>query len=98
MIFNKLFRGGKLKLAFLISFLGFFIIFGCKSDKNNKNNEYLLWYLALTANSNTTTYSIGGTISGLTSSGLVLQNNSTDDLSVDSGATSFTFSTKTSTK
>ncbi|MCB1194511.1 MAG: DUF1554 domain-containing protein, partial [Leptospiraceae bacterium] len=88
------------KLAFLISFLGIFIILGCKSEKNDKNKELLFWYLALTANSTTTstsTYSIGGTISGLTSSGLVLQNNSTDDLSIDSGSTSFTFSTKTTT-
>ena len=79
--------------------MGFFVVFGCKSEKKDKNKEYLFWYLALTANStNSSTYSIGGTISGLLSStGLVLQNNSADDLSVDSGSTSFTFSTKTST-
>ena len=41
----------------------------------------------------TTTYTIGGTISGLTGSGLVLQNNGGNNLSVASGATSFTFST-----
>lgn len=41
-------------------------------------------------------YSIGGSISGLTTSGLVLQNNSADDLTLSSGATSFTFSTKMS--
>ena len=40
----------------------------------------------------TTTYTIGGTISGLTGSGLVLQNNGGNNLSVASGATSFTFS------
>ena len=81
--------------------MGFFVVFGCKSENNDKNKELLFWYLALTANStNSSTYSIGGTISGLLASGstgLVLQNNSTDDLSVDSGSTSFTFSTKTST-
>jgi hypothetical protein len=41
----------------------------------------------------TTTYTIGGTISGLSSSGLVLQNNGGNNLSVAAGATSFTFST-----
>jgi DNA-binding beta-propeller fold protein YncE len=39
------------------------------------------------------TYVIGGSISGLTAAGLVLANNGGDDLSVNSGATSFTFST-----
>ncbi|MCP5501119.1 MAG: hypothetical protein H7A25_14520, partial [Leptospiraceae bacterium] len=41
----------------------------------------------------TTTYTIGGSISGLTASGLVLQNNAGDNLTVASGATSFTFAT-----
>jgi hypothetical protein len=40
------------------------------------------------------TYTIGGTITGLTASGLVLQNNVADDLTVASGATSFTFATR----
>lgn len=44
----------------------------------------------------TSTYSIGGTITGLTASGLVLQNNASDDLTVASGATNFTFTTKVS--
>ena len=38
-------------------------------------------------------YPIGGTISGLTTNGLVLQNNGADNLTVASGATSFQFST-----
>src|ERR1039457_2349631 len=38
-----------------------------------------------------TSYTIGGTISGLTGSGLVLQNNGGNNLSVAAGATSFTF-------
>lgn len=38
-------------------------------------------------------YTIGGTITGLTASELVLQNNAGDNLTVTSGATSFTFST-----
>ncbi len=43
------------------------------------------------------TFTIGGTITGLTASGLVLQNNAGDDLTVASGATSFTFATKIAT-
>jgi 6-phosphogluconolactonase (cycloisomerase 2 family) len=38
-------------------------------------------------------YTIGGTISGLTSNGLVLQNNGGDNLLVPAGAATFTFST-----
>ena len=41
----------------------------------------------------TNTYSIGGTITGLTGSGLVLQDNGGDNLSVSASATSFTFPT-----
>lgn len=44
----------------------------------------------------TGTFSIGGTIAGLTASGLVLQNNAADDLTVTSGATTFKFVTKVS--
>jgi urocanate hydratase len=39
-------------------------------------------------------YSIGGTISGLTANGLALTNNGGNTLSVNSGSTSFTFSTQ----
>ncbi|MCP5502717.1 MAG: carboxypeptidase regulatory-like domain-containing protein [Leptospiraceae bacterium] len=38
-------------------------------------------------------YTIGGTVSGLTASGLVLQNNSGNDLTIESGANNFVFST-----
>jgi hypothetical protein len=41
----------------------------------------------------TTGYSVGGTISGLTANGLVLQNNGGDNLTVNSNATLFQFST-----
>ena len=41
----------------------------------------------------TTTYTVGGSISGLTASGLVLQNNAADDLTVPATSTSFTFAT-----
>jgi len=39
------------------------------------------------------TYTIGGTISGLSGSGLVLQDNSSNNVAVASAATAFTFST-----
>ena len=41
----------------------------------------------------TNAYTVGGTVTGLNSSGLVLQNNGSDNLVVPSGATSFTFPT-----
>jgi Galactose oxidase, central domain len=47
--------------------------------------------VSCTATSNT--FTIGGTITGLTASGLVLQNNGGDNLTVSSGATAFTFAT-----
>ena len=39
----------------------------------------------------TKTYTVGGSVSGLTASGLVLENNSSDDLTVSATSTSFTF-------
>ena len=42
----------------------------------------------------TTSYTISGTVTGLTGSGLVLQNNGGDSLSVPANATSFTFKTQ----
>lgn len=41
----------------------------------------------------TTSYTVGGTITGLTGSGLVLQNNGGNDLTIPAGATTFTFGT-----
>jgi hypothetical protein len=42
----------------------------------------------------TTTYSVGGTVSGLTGTGLALQNNGGDTLAVAAAATAFTFATE----
>ncbi|MCB1180082.1 MAG: DUF1566 domain-containing protein [Leptospiraceae bacterium] len=42
----------------------------------------------------TNTYTLSGTISGLSGSGLVIQNNSGDDTPISNGATSFSFPTK----
>jgi DNA-binding beta-propeller fold protein YncE len=41
----------------------------------------------------TPTYTIGGTVSGLTSGSLVLKNNNGDDLTISANSTSFTFTT-----
>ena len=45
----------------------------------------------------TNTYSIGGNITGLNASGLVLQDNGGDNLTVNSGSSTFTFATKLAT-
>lgn len=42
----------------------------------------------------TTTFTVGGTIAGLTGSGLILQNNGANSLTVPANATSFTFSSQ----
>jgi len=41
----------------------------------------------------TPTYTVGGTVSGLTSGSLVLKNNNGDDLTINANSTSFTFAT-----
>lgn len=41
----------------------------------------------------TSTYTVGGTVSGLTGGSLVLKNNSGDDLTISANSTSFTFGT-----
>ena len=43
--------------------------------------------------SGTPTYTVGGTVSGLTSGSLVLKNNAGDDLTISANSTSFTFAT-----
>ena len=72
---------------------------GCEKKKDDKTLLYGAAALSAsrstgTATSTATGFTIGGTISGLTTSGLVLQNNGADDLTVASGATTFTFTTK----
>jgi len=50
--------------------------------------------VAVTCGATGSTFTIGGTIAGLTGSGLVLQDNGGNNLSITSGQTSFTFSTQ----
>jgi hypothetical protein len=45
----------------------------------------------------TTTYTVGGTVTGFTGAGLVLQNNGSSNLTVSANATSFTFATPVAT-
>lgn len=47
--------------------------------------------VAVTCTTATSAITLGGTVSGLTGSGLVLKNNGTSDLTIAAGATSFTF-------
>ena len=49
--------------------------------------------VAISCTTTPTTYTVGGTVSGLTGSGLVLQNNSGDNLTVSASQTTFTFPT-----
>ncbi|MCP5495272.1 MAG: DUF1566 domain-containing protein [Leptospiraceae bacterium] len=65
-------------------------------QKEKENNRMVFGILALmgSLSSYSNEYSIGGTISGLNVDGLVLQNNGSDDLSVSSTDTIFSFATK----
>jgi hypothetical protein len=91
-------------MASLLGILGFLSLANCKEEKDDK--ALLFGAVALasqqqpaaggTPTPGASTFSIGGTITGLTAAGLVLQNNTADDLTVASGATSFTFATKVS--
>lgn len=68
--------------------------------KASNDDGYATTTISITVSSTSSTsesgYSIGGTISGLTSSGLILQNNSGDNLSITSGSISFTFGSQPS--
>ncbi|HRG49117.1 MAG TPA: hypothetical protein PLG41_23120, partial [Leptospiraceae bacterium] len=73
-----------------------------KKEKDNSLLDFASGFItgrgssqsSVTTNAGTVaTYTIGGTVTGLTAAGLVLQNNAGDDLTVASGATTFTFST-----
>ncbi|MCB1194414.1 MAG: DUF1566 domain-containing protein [Leptospiraceae bacterium] len=75
---------GNMSYALFVSFDDGYVL----SDWKDKS------YYALCVSS--ATYNISGTITGLTADGLVLQNNSGDDLTVSSGATTFAFTTKVS--
>jgi len=76
----------------------------CQEKKDDKAALFAAAALAsrgsgtvATATGTAATYTIGGTITGLSATGLVLQNNTGDDLTVASGATTFTFSTAIAT-
>ncbi len=79
---------------------------GCDKKKDDNTKTLALGAAALSASRSTgstttaSTYTVGGTVSDLWTSGLVLQNNAGDDLTVTaaSGTTSgtFTFATKVS--
>jgi hypothetical protein len=66
--------------VFTLSALSLIAVVGCGSGSNSTSPA-------------TATYTIGGTITGLTGAGLVLQDNGGNNLTVSANATSFTFST-----
>ena len=88
------------RTKYIQSLLLFALIFltGCGGGgKNDSSVECLLPFLSLCGNGSggtppAATYTIGGTITGLTVTGLVLSNNGGIGKIVPSGATSFSFS------
>jgi hypothetical protein len=91
----------KSQIFILISITFFFNCGYIQSKKNDSSNLLALLGGAAVSSSGTSssgtssaeTYSISGTISGLTTAGLVLQNNSKDNLTIQSGSTNFSFAT-----
>lgn len=96
---------GKPLSAVLVVLIGITAILGCTKKKKNYLPLFALALAPVSTNAGTgtgtntavSTFSIGGTITGLTASGLVLQNNAGDNLTAASGATTFTFATKVNT-
>ena len=66
----------------LSALIGALVVIGCTGGSQNSSTPVT-----------PVTYTIGGTISGLSGTGLVLQDNGGNNLTVSAGATSFTFST-----
>ncbi len=67
------------------------------SASGTVSNATVLVNVTCTSTAPPGTVTIGGTISGLTAAGLVLQDNGGDDLTVASGAATFTFATAVTT-
>lgn len=67
------------------------------SASGTVSNATVLVNVTCTSTAPPGTVTIGGTVSGLTASGLVLQDNGGDDLTVASGAATFTFATAVTT-
>jgi len=92
-----------LEIAVSVLMISVFTV-GCDKKKDDNTKTLALGAAALGASRSTgstaSTYTVGGTVSDLWTSGLVLQNNAGDDLTVTaaSGTTSgtFTFATKVS--
>ncbi len=64
-----------------------FVLFGCSGSPHETGNS------SPTSPSSTTSFTIGGTISGLTGTGMILQDNGADNLTVAAAAVKFTFAT-----
>jgi len=70
--------------VFTLSAMALISVVGCSSSSTTQ---------ATPPTPPTSTYTIGGTISGITATGLVLQDNGGDNLTVSANAASFTFAT-----
>jgi len=68
------------RLIRIVPLLGLLALPSCADNANRASNE-------------SATYTLSGTITGLTGAGLIIQNNGGDNLSISADATSFTFST-----
>ncbi|MGV3667672.1 MAG: hypothetical protein ACO1NV_16220 [Leptospira bouyouniensis] len=70
-----------------------FLMFECQESNNNDSSDLIFGLLPSFINQSSN-YTIGGTITGLVKSGLVLRNDSGEELQVATAAISFTFTTK----
>jgi hypothetical protein len=70
----------------LVVILAMSVMFGCTGTPQSKSSS------GGTGNSSSTTYTIGGAVAGLTGTGLVLQDNGGDNLTITANGT-FTFAT-----
>lgn len=89
---------GRKVILFILLFLNCMII---KNDENEaidcKNTSSALCTLAaLSGSTSTGKYSVSGTITGLTTEGLVLQNASVDDITISANTKTFVFPSKVS--
>lgn len=76
-----------------ILILGVLSLTGCGGGGGSSTSTSV----SSSSSSSATTYTIGGTISGLTATGLTLENNAGNALAIASGASSFTFTTPIAT-
>jgi photosystem II stability/assembly factor-like uncharacterized protein len=85
-VFTRIFAVGAVAL----------LAFGCSGTPNSSSQTGSSSSSSSSSSSTTTSYTIGGTVTGLTGSGLVLQDNLGDNLTITASG-SFTFKTSIAT-